>query len=188
MAAQLARVVARKQMYGIRHGEALHNVVAAKYGNNVYSEFPDTTLTTKGMHQARSARVPDVDLVLVSPLTRALQTAAIMYPRVPTIALECLKELPQHTEVCNRRSSKSTLETLFPRIDFADLTPETQSWPNSMPPAVHRRRFDFYLDTLSEERIAIVGHSTWLKYYMTGQSAPEPELLHCFPYKMANGV
>ena len=37
---------------------------------------------------------------------RTLQTAALMYPDTATIALECLKEIPQHTEICNRRSSR----------------------------------------------------------------------------------
>lgn len=188
MAVRIARTLARKQMYGIRHGEALHNVVAAKYGNNVYSEFRDTTLTVDGMYQARTAHVPDVDLVLVSPLTRALQTASIMFPNVPTVALECLKELPQHTEVCNRRSSKSALQLLFPRIDFSELSSEQQMWPNTMPPADVCRYFNVCLESLSEERIAVVSHSTWLKYYMTGQMEPEPELQHCFAYKMANGL
>ena len=91
-----------KNLIGIRHGEALHNVVAKIYGNKVYKEFEDTTLTTNGMRQAIEANVPPPDLVLVSPLTRTLQTATLMFPNVKVVALECLKEYPQHTEICNR--------------------------------------------------------------------------------------
>ena len=188
MAAQLARQIFKKQMVGIRHGQALHNVVAPKYGNETFAEFEDTTLTAEGMRQARTARVPPVDVVLVSPLTRALQTAELMYPHTNTIALECLKEFPQHTEICNRRSSKSTLQMLFPRVEFYDLTGEEQAWPNSLPPAVFRRQFDAFVDTLEVDTVAVVTHSTWLKFYMTGHMAPEPELEHCFPYKMINAL
>lgn len=188
MAAQLVRQIFKKQMVGIRHGQALHNVVVPKYDNEAYTYFEDTTLTVEGMRQARTARVPPVDVVLVSPLARALQTAELMYPYTNIVALECLKEFPQHTEICNRRSAKSTLEMLFPRVDFEDLVAEQQTWPNSMPPAVFRRQFDAYVDTLEADNVAVVTHSTWLKFYMTGQMAPEPELEHCFPYKMINAL
>jgi len=44
------------------------------------------------MRQAIEANVPPPDLVLVSPLTRTLQTATLMFPNVKVVALECLKE------------------------------------------------------------------------------------------------
>ena len=184
--AALVRQIVRRQMVGIRHGEAGHNELAPVYGNQVYEQFADTTLTVRGMHQARTAIVPEVDMVLVSPLTRALQTAQLMYPRTKTVALECLKELPQHTQICNRRSSRLVLEALFPAVDFTDLRDAEQPWPNAQPAAMYRRHFNDYLDTVPGHRIAVVAHSTWLKLYMTGNAAAEPELRHCFPYKMTN--
>lgn len=178
----------RKQIVGIRHGQALHNVVAPLYGNKIFTQFRDTALTVEGMVQAKTAQVPDVDVVLVSPLTRALQTAQLMYPDIPTIALECLKELPQDTELCNQRSSKSNLEMLFPKVNFDDLMTEEQIWPIALPPAVFCQQFDDFVERICEEKIAVVTHSTWLKYYMTGDRKAEPELHHCFPYKMTNGI
>ena len=108
----------RKNVIGIRHGEALHNVVGKIYGEKVYQQFEDTTLTTNGMRQAINANIPAPDIVLVSPLTRTLQTATLMFPNVPMIALECLKEYPQHIEICNRRSSIRIISMLFPHVDF----------------------------------------------------------------------
>ena len=78
-----------KNVIGIRHGEALHNTVSKIYGTKVCQQFEDTTLTTNGMRQAIEATVKTPDLVLVSPLTRTLQTATLMFPGVKMVALEC---------------------------------------------------------------------------------------------------
>ena len=61
---------------------------------------------------------------------RTLQTAHIMFPNVHKVALECLKEYPQHTELCNKRSKASLLAHLYPSVDFSDLTDENQCWPD----------------------------------------------------------
>ena len=174
-----------KNLIGIRHGEALHNVVAKIYGNKVYKEFEDTTLTTNGMRQAIEANVPPPDLVLVSPLTRTLQTATLMFPNVKVVALECLKEYPQHTEICNRRSSISTIGKLFPHVDFSDCQTDMQNWPNSPPTPVDNLGI-FYnkLNSFKENNIAIVTHSSWLKFFMTGRYGATPELEHCKPINL----
>lgn len=172
-----------RNVIGIRHGEALHNVVGKIYGSQVYQQFEDTTLTTKGMRQAIEANVTTPDLVLVSPLTRTLQTATLMFPNVKMIALECLKEYPQHTEICNRRSPIST--KLFSHVDFSDCHTNIQSWPNEPPtPLDNLNNFHNKLNTFKEQEIAIVTHSSWLKYFLTGKVEAEPELEHCTPIKL----
>lgn len=176
----------KHRMFGIRHGEALHNIVGGVYGTKVYEKFGDTTLTVKGMQQALEASAPEVDVVLVSPLMRTLQTAAIMYPDTPTIALECLKEIPQHTEICNRRSSRSLLVRLFPKVDWSMITEEEQLWPDYISNAVRKNQLQVFVKSIPQERVALVTHSSWLKYYTVGSVEPEPELKHCFPYKLAN--
>jgi len=182
---KLAMDATKHRIFGIRHGEALHNIVGGVYGTEVYEKFGDTTLTAKGMQQALEAHVPDVDVVLVSPLMRALQTAAIMYPNTQTIALECLKEIPQHTEICNRRSSRSLLTQLFPKVDWSRVTDEEQLWPGHISNALRKKQLQVFVKSISFERVALVTHSSWLKYYMTESQDPEPELKHCFPYKLA---
>ena len=184
--AKLAKVALKHRMFGIRHGEALHNVVGGVYGSEVYEKFGDTTLTVKGMQQALEASAPEVDVVLVSPLMRTLQTAAIMYPDTPTIALECLKEIPQHTEICNRRSSRSLLVRLFPKVDWSMITEEEQLWPDYISNAMRKNQLQVFVKSIPQERVALVTHSSWLKYYTVGSVEPEPELKHCFPYKLGN--
>ena len=183
--AKLVKVALKHRMFGIRHGEALHNVVGGVYGTKVYEKFGDTTLTVKGMQQALEASAPEVDVVLVSPLMRTLQTAAIMYPDTPMIALECLKEIPQHTEICNRRSSRSLLVRLFPKVDWSMITEEEQLWPEHISNALRKNQLQVFVKSIPQERVALVTHSSWLKYYTVGSVEPEPELKHCFPYKLA---
>lgn len=174
-----------KNVIGIRHGEALHNVVGKIYGTKVYEQFEDTTLTTNGMRQAMEAIVPTPDLVLVSPLTRTLQTATLMFPGAKIVALECLKEYPQHTEICNRRSPISTISKLFPHVDFSDCQTNLQNWPNEPPtPADNINIFHNKLKTFNEDNIAVVTHSTWLKYFLTGKMEAFPEFEHCKSIKL----
>lgn len=171
-----------KTAWGIRHGEAQHNVMHKWIGEPAYTQFQDTCLTSTGMDQAATQKAPDVDLVLVSPLMRTLQTAHIMFPNVHKVALECLKEYPQHTELCNKRSKASLLAHLYPSVDFSDLTEENQCWPDHVDSDKNKETLLAFIRTCSVSRIAIVTHSTWLKYYMTGAMEALPELEHCKPY------
>lgn len=181
---QIPRATIQKQLFGIRHGEGWHNVLYKSMGMQSYSEYADTTLTAEGMRQAANANAPEVDVVLVSPLMRTLQTANIMFPDTPTIALECLKEYPQEEHISNCRSETSLLQQLFPKVDFSDLKDETQPWPNVTDPATNLNRAKLIIATSTATRFAIVSHSTWLKYWITGTYADEPELKHCHAYEL----
>ena len=174
----------KKVLYGIRHAEGWHNVLYDLIGSQAYSKYPDTSLTTEGMRQAAVAKAPEVDVVLVSPLMRTLQTANIMYPDTPQIALECLKEYPQEKDTSNRRSETSLLRRLFPKVDFSDLTDENQPWPNPVDAHENAQRVKEFITNTKAAHFAIVTHSTWLKYWMTGTCESEPELIHCHPYKL----
>jgi hypothetical protein len=174
-----------KTVWGVRHGEAQHNVMHKWLGEPAYTQFQDTCLTSTGMMQAATTKAPKVDLVLVSPLMRTLQTAHIMLPNVRKVALECLKEYPQHTDLCNMRSKASLLGRLYPDIDFADLVEENQPWPNHVDANENKEQLLVYLRSCPELRIAIVSHSTWLKHWMTGEMGAVHELEHCTPYPLA---
>lgn len=176
--------VAKKTVYGIRHGQAWHNVLFDDIGPCAYTSYQDTTLTAEGMEQAAVQKPPDVDLVLVSPLMRTLQTADIMFPKTPQIALECLKEYPQHTELCNKRSYASLLIRCFPHVNFEDLETEFQMWPMKVDHNENVERVKSVIESVSSRQIAIVTHSTWLKYWMNGSLSGLPELEHCRPYEL----
>lgn len=171
----------KKHVFGIRHGEAWHNILYSNFGEDAYNCFQDTTLTAKGMNQAAQNKLPVPDLILVSPLMRALQTANIMWPNTPKVALECLQEYPQKTQLINKRSHKYVLEELFPQVNFSDLKTEEGRWPRHNPKR-DIQRVKYIISTSSARTIGIVTHSTWLKYYLTGHLESEPELEHCKPY------
>lgn len=174
-----------KIVYGIRHAEAWHNILYESFGVQSYSMFRDTTLTARGMQQAVNATKPDVDIVFVSPCIRTLQTASIMFPNTPKIAVECLKEYPQENEICNQRSEKSFLQKCFSDINFNDLKTEHQKWPNNeITPRENKKTIDLIIKNREESRIAIVSHSTWLKYYRNEDLNGVPELEHCVAYKL----
>lgn len=180
----------RMVVYGIRHGEAWHNVLFNALGKAAYTNYEDSTLTVRGMTQAVKGRgqvVPDI--VYVSPLTRTLQTATLMFPETPIIAVECLKEYPQHVQIINRRSTKSKLEVLFPTVDFSQILMEEDRLFNSGPPLETLQIQHIVARQLLKESppqtIVFVTHSSWLKYFMYGDVGDEhDELEHCIPYEI----
>ncbi|GBG77075.1 hypothetical protein CBR_g23401 [Chara braunii] len=75
-----------KIIYLIRHGQALHNPAGeADHANYMKWEFLDARLTEKGWNQAASLlrakkeELEKAELVVVSPLTRTLETALGIY-------------------------------------------------------------------------------------------------------------
>jgi len=79
-------------LYCIRHGIAEHNINYHKFGSSTFCDpnFTDTSLVQEGFIQAQTLRnswrqLKDIELVIVSPLKRTLQTATeflkiIMFP------------------------------------------------------------------------------------------------------------
>jgi hypothetical protein len=174
-----------KVVYGIRHAEGWHNILFSVLKEKAYTDFQDSSLTVKGMHQARQADIPKgIEVVYVSPLVRTLQTAQLMFPNVQTIALECLKEYPQEREQCNRRSSRSILKDIFPNVDFSNLLQEDQPWPNQVACETNLNAFKSIIATSPCSVIGVVTHSTWLKYCMTKTLKSSPELKHCVAYEL----
>lgn len=128
-----------KIVHFIRHAEGTHNL------NEEQSKLPlhfDATLTPKGIQQcktlAQSTVKLNVDAVLVSPLTRCLETARISFPHlydntatadsdsnndndgVPFIAHEEWRETVNF--LCDSRRTKQTLIESYPRVNFDCIT------------------------------------------------------------------
>ena len=173
---------------GIRHGEAIHNVLYDRIGTDAFTQFQDTSLTTQGMLQALEARqkVPEIDVVLVSPLMRTLQTASVIFPGVKMIALDELMEYPQNTEICNQRSEISDLTNLFPHVDFSYTSQDNGFGVKDADAHLEKQteKFNKILKsfTPNTNKIAIVSHSSWLKHYINGTIGDiYQELPHCEP-------
>jgi len=154
-----------RQVLFVRHGQSLHNADKGSAGI-------DPALSDSGLVQSlRLHGLPifsDCELLVVSPLSRAVQTAAAAFGEHPG----CRTVLtPLHTERCSSTSdqgrSKSDLVQRFPFIEswegFAELeeewTPDystDKTWRETRVPA-----FLEWLSEQPEKRIVVVGHGAF---------------------------
>ena len=114
-----------KSILCIRHGESTFN--AAWRAAGVDPLHFDASLSEIGLEQVRQARATladfPVELVITSPLTRALQTAAGLFadhPRSPRMMVVALpRERVENS--CDVGRSPIELAADFPSLDFAHL-------------------------------------------------------------------
>ena len=190
-----------KFLYCIRHGLAEHNVNYYKYGKSTFYDpkYVDTALIPEGFQQVRELRrgwkdLTRIELVVVSPLKRTLQTATELFKEhpVPIIALECCREYPMGLQTCNKRSSRDSLMSKYPQVNFDDLqTNYDEMW------FPHREEtFDElnlrieklkqFIMSRPETHIALVNHSSFIGQMKDNHirylENKEEELKHCFPY------
>ena len=189
-----------KLLYCIRHGTALHNINFWKIGRKAYTDFKDTPLIDKGKMEALQLGIDwknlfSVELVLVSPLSRTLDTAKYIFkdhPNVPVIALDELMEHPQAEELCNQRIDKTELVNRYSNIDFSHISDNPKIyWSDKL---VHKKElvnldnriniFKEFVRKRPEKTIAIVSHSSLLGHMMHNKIGDENnELKHCSPYE-----
>jgi broad specificity phosphatase PhoE len=130
------------------------------------------------------------DIVLVSPLTRTLQTAMCIFSDdIKIKALDCLVEYPQGGfEQCNIRNERKILETVYPSVDFTEID-QNLLWSQ------HEESIDElngrinklwdYIGSLEEKLIVVVSHSSYIGQLKDKKIGDEKnELKHCYPYLM----
>lgn len=188
-----------KKIFCIRHGQGFHNTDFFKYGRSAYynPEKADPHLTQIGINQAdylnkHWKELNNIDVVLVSPLTRCLQTASHIFKDVdiPMISIEDAREFPMGKQYSNRRSEKSLLMKEYPDVNFVDLqTTEDTLWDpnnyetlNNLEARVNNVKK--ILELRTEKNIALVAHSTFLMKLLfdTVDEDESKELKHCHPY------
>jgi len=193
----------KKNLFAIRHGEATHNVLFKKEGMKTFFDhnYYDTELTNKGFNQSIELGnnwddKNKMDLVIVSPLYRTLQTANNIFKnvKVKIIALDCLKEYPQGLHTCNKRKTKKELEKIFPTIDFNYLdSNEDLMWSDTDSETIDEllRRINKMYDFIEKtdfKNIALVGHNSFISMIkdqkLNRNEDGLDELKHCFPYKI----
>lgn len=190
-------------LYCIRHGEALHNVLYEQFGSKIFvtDKCIDTKLTDKGNNQSIELgnnwlEKKTIDLVIVSPLTRTLETANNIFKdtNIPIIALDCLKEYPQGLHTCNKRINKKNLQNTFQNINFDLLdSEEDEMWSSFKMETIDEllnrinKMYDF-IERKNIKQVALVGHNSFIsmlkdeKFNLKDNN--DEELRHCFPYKM----
>lgn len=175
--------VIAKAIICIRHGESTFN--AAWRAAGIDPLHFDAPLTATGLEQVRQARraledVP-VEVVITSPLTRALQTTAGLFdghrlaPRIIVHAL--MRERVENS--CDVGRPPGELQIDFPSFDLtlldnvwwhAEGVPDTRGICVEPVAAVATRALQFkaYLRARPERCIAVVGHGTFF-FHLTGR-------------------
>jgi broad specificity phosphatase PhoE len=124
----------RRRILAVRHGESEWNVLRRAHPSEDERYHPrmhkvDCSVTVLGKQQGKEAGValakefPSVDLFLISPLRRALQTASYIlesYPSAPRVQIN-----KDATEImldpCDIGSPPTVLAAEFPDWDFSNL-------------------------------------------------------------------
>jgi broad specificity phosphatase PhoE len=179
-----------KTVHCIRHGQSTFNAHFAETG--IDPMHPDAPLTELGRRQAAERAVElrqyPYQLVVTSPLTRAIQTTMALFgdhPAAPPVHVECL-----HREMlassCDVGRAPSFLAQDFPHLSFGHL--DEIWWHNEGEPGEggfviepqgvqeeRVRQFRSWLVRRPESLIAVVGHGTFFQY-MTGRHLQNCEL------------
>jgi len=185
----------------VRHGHSLHNELFHKIGVQAF-RIPatiDSPLTQEGHLQSIELghswqNKKDIELILVSPLTRALETCMNIFgdTEIPIISNEFLREYPIGEDTCNKRSSLSLLKNRFPKIDFQlDVDRDTlwkEDYKENMIELEQRlEKMITYLQRRPEKNIAIIGHSSFFGQFKDNHIGylenGDEELKHCYPYE-----
>mmetsp|Transcript_14863 Transcript_14863/g.19495 ORF Transcript_14863/g.19495 Transcript_14863/m.19495 type:complete len:314 (+) Transcript_14863:125-1066(+) len=182
-----------KTVHFVRHAEGTHNEANHAYGDNtpvIYStegswRFMDAHLTNKGIQQcvtARQSLLGDVkpQLVVVSPFTRTLQTAHIMFcaKGYPFLVHDLCRERSGKYTCDKRRTKSEIVNELSPMFDatndsidfdsFAYANEEDEDWEEDRESdesvTLRAIRMMQWLATRPEKEIAVVTHSSWLKH------------------------
>jgi broad specificity phosphatase PhoE len=179
-----------KIVHFVRHGQGFHNLLAdlANERNIHFTPFTnqpenpyvnaavlDAPLTELGRQQAeglreRISQLPaQPQLIVSSPLCRALQTAslAFLHVQVPFVAHELVRE-EMGVHVCDQRRSVARHQVDFPHVDF-DLIQNNedvlfQHDTRERRHDVGDRAYQFleWLHKRPEQHVAVTSHSAWL--------------------------
>ena len=156
----------------VRHGFAHHNQGFLEEGEIAYrsDKYRNSYLTEKGHDQVRETKIPEVDLVFSSPLTRCIQTTRVLVGDDPTIYLcDGLIET-QGPYPCNCRETIHEISAKYKNINSEFLS--DQYSPSAEEETMNEMKGRAYdsLNIIKEysklkgaRSILIVTHCDWLE-------------------------
>lgn len=173
-------------MFLLRHGQSAFNAVF-----NVTRRdpgIPDPELTEVGRDQAREAARglcgERISRIIVSPYTRALQTAAIVAGELGLpISIVSAEVRERYAFSCDVGTPTSTLARAWPALDFSHL-PEIW-WPGEPEPTagIEARARDFRAQMAAEpdwQSALVVSHWGFI-LSLTGERVTNAAVLRCDP-------
>jgi broad specificity phosphatase PhoE len=160
----------------LRHAQSTFNTI---YDRTEVDPLDfDAPLSDNGRRQAAETRrrirgMDEIDLVVTSPLTRAIETALLVFRDSVPIVVESLHREWQYNS-CDVGRPASVLAAEFPELRF-DHLPDTwwyQGKEDQRGVAVEPKSrfldrvasFSGWLEARPECRIVVVGHSTFFAY------------------------
>lgn len=156
----------------VRHGEALHNVEGDSVGR-------DPPLTHQGHDATQNIQLPtNPDLVLISPMTRTIQTALNIFPFLREqnpfpIPVEIWPDLREtHNAECNKGLPLVELSEKFPQFDYSRCSELWDYPPHSIEAATIRaERVRKALKELSAtySNIVVITHRGFIAYLAKGR-------------------
>lgn len=164
----------KKNIYWIRHGESLSNISESNYS------IVDPSLTSNGYLQCETLKkyihsskiIDNIDLIVVSPLNRTLQTYANIisphtYTNIPTISLD---EIREHiNQPCHKRTTIREKKNLYKFVNFDKITDNQDNQYikfNGLEPKsnlINRCKwFVSWLESRKEKNIMVITHGNFL--------------------------
>lgn len=190
-----------KTLYLIRHGLSLHNELFYKIGVDAFkhSSVIDAPLIQDGHIQSITLgnnwkNKNKIDLVLVSPLTRTLDTCMNIFGS-SDVNIECyefLREYPIGEDTCNKRSSLLILKDKYPKIKFNLLYNNDVLWREDKRETIEELEIRIkdikeFVKKRKEKHIAIISHSSLIGKFKDNhipyKENGDEELKYCYPYE-----
>ena len=185
------------KFYYIRHGHSFHNELYEKIGEKAYTHpsVKGSSLTLKGINQTKILKQEivdlkiDIDLILVSPLDRCLQTVEYMIKdsnKIPEII--SLDEMIEYeiSDTANYRKDKSELIETYPFVNFNYINDILVSHLEDSVVLLKKRikSFNDFLSLINTniyKSILVVGHTSWLNMLLFN-NPDSSDLEHCKVY------
>ena len=172
-------------MYLARHGQTMFNVVFGKTKQDPGIEDPPLTETGHAQAQELAERFAELDIsrIIVSPYTRALQTAYAVASRldVPVTVDANVRERTAY--VCDVGTETTGLAAGWPHLDFSHLNEMWWNGEEETVPAFHDRCAAFRRQIAAAvdwDRVAVITHWGVIRS-LTGVRVGNAELLRCDP-------
>jgi broad specificity phosphatase PhoE len=175
-----------KRIHFIRHAQSRHNALALTApDDDVLRRDPglrDAPLTELGQRQAQAlaqeiAPLREIELVVVSPLTRAIQTTLAAFDGHPAPRLVEALHREHLDSWCDIGQPPAALARAFPMLDFGHLDDPWWHAVDGAEPYVQEpfetfdsrvAAFADWLRARPEGCVAVVGHGTFLRR-LTGE-------------------
>jgi len=164
-----------KTLYWIRHGESLSNISESNYS------IIDPGLTSNGINQCKTLKtyldnnkiIDKIDLIIVSPLYRTLETCAniIDFEKNDNIKIISLDEIREHiNQPCHKRKSIKEKEKKYKFINFNKIIDKDedliyQKFNGQEPKQNVISRCEWFVNWLNkrnEKNIMIITHGNFL--------------------------